>query len=47
MLHFKTWIWLDDDEFYREIEFDIDNYYNYGLPVLDKISNKYAFGRMS
>ena len=43
MLHFKTWIWLDDPEFYDKIVHEIDNYYDYGLPVLDKISEKYGY----
>lgn len=47
MLHFKTWIWLDDDKLYNELENQIDNYYGYGIPVLDKISNHYNFKRNS
>ena len=45
MLHFKTWIWLDDKKFYDEIIYDIENYTNYGLSVLDKISKHYGFKR--
>ncbi len=45
MLHFRTWIWLDDPEFYDEIIDEIDNYTNYGIPVLDKISAKYGYVR--
>ena len=45
LLHFKTWIWLDDPEFYDEIISEIEDYYDYGIPVLDKISEKYGFVR--
>lgn len=41
MMHFRTWIWLDDDEFYNEIIDLIDNYTSYGLPALDKIAEHY------
>lgn len=37
MLHMKTWIWLCDDEFYKQIVDSIDNYCDYGLPVLEEI----------
>ena len=43
MLHFKTWIWLDDATFYDEIENSIGNYTDYGISVLDKISKKYGY----
>ncbi len=45
MLHFRSWIWLDDPEFYDQIVFDIDNYTNYGMSVLNKISKHYGFVR--
>jgi len=45
MLHFKTWIWLDDEKFYNEVIYLIDNYTNYGIPALDKISQHYGFVR--
>ncbi len=45
MLHFKTWIWLDDNSFYGEIVDDIDNYTNYGIPTLNKIAKHYGFTR--
>jgi len=45
LLHFKTWIWLDDDEFYNEIIDSIENYTNYGIPVLNKIAKHYGFVR--
>ena len=45
MLHFKTWIWLDDEIFYNEIIGMIDNYTNYGIPTLDKISKHYGYVR--
>jgi len=43
MLHFKTWIWLDDEDFYNEVIDLIDNYTNYGIPALDKISRHYGY----
>lgn len=43
MLHFKTWIWMDDPEFYEEIEHSIEHYTNYGNPVLDKIAKHYTY----
>ncbi|MCK5217842.1 MAG: hypothetical protein KAJ93_08635 [Methanosarcinales archaeon] len=43
MLHFKTWIWLDNDDFYNEIIGLIDNYDSYGIPALDKISEFYGY----
>lgn len=43
MAHFKTWIWMDDPVFYAEIIEDIDNYDDYGIPVLDRISEHYGF----
>ena len=46
MLHFKSWIWLEDDEFYKSIIDDIDNYTNYGIPTLDKIAEHYGFDRV-
>lgn len=45
MLHFKTWIWLDDEKFYNEVIDLIDNYTNYGIPALDKISEHYGYVR--
>ena len=45
MLHFKTWVWLDDDKFYNEIIREIEDYYDYGIPVLDKISKHYKYKR--
>ena len=45
MLHFKTWIWLDDDKFYNEIISDIVDYSDYGISVLDKISGHYGYER--
>lgn len=45
MLHFETWIWLDDEDFYNEIIDLIDNYTNYGIPALDEISKHYGFVR--
>lgn len=45
MLHFKTWIWLDDENFYNEIIEMIDDYTNYGIPTLDKISEHYGYVR--
>lgn len=45
MLHFKTWIWLDDEKFYNEIIGMIDKYTNYGIPTLDKISEHYGYVR--
>ena len=47
MLHFKTWIWLDDDKFYNEIIDSINNYTNYGIPTLNKISEYYNYDRDS
>jgi hypothetical protein len=43
MLHFKTWIWLDDADFYNEVIDLIDNHTEYGIPALDKISKHYGF----
>lgn len=45
MLHFKTWIWLDDDKFYNEIIDMIDNYTDYGIPTLNKIAEHYGYVR--
>jgi len=45
MLHFKTWVWIDNPDFYKEIISDINNYYDYGLPTLDKISAFYGYSR--
>lgn len=42
LLHLKTWIWLEDKEFYDKIIDEIENYYDYGLPVLKKISKHYG-----
>ena len=43
MLHFKTWIWLDDEDFYNEVSDLIDNYTDYGIPALNKISTHYGY----
>lgn len=43
LLHFKTWIWFDDPDFYEKIESSLTHYTNYGLSVLDKISEKYGY----
>lgn len=43
MLHFKTWIWLESEEFYSEVIDLIDNYTSYGIPALDKISEHYEW----
>ena len=43
MLHFRTWIWLDDEEFYNKVIGLIDNYTNYGIPALDMISQHYNY----
>lgn len=45
MLHFKTWIWLDDDAFYEEVIDLLDNYTDYGIPALDMISEHYGYKR--
>ena len=45
MLHFKTWIWLDDEKFYNKVIDLIDNYTNYGIPALNKISEHYGYAR--
>ena len=45
MLHMKTWIWLDDQEFYEQIIEDIDDYYDYGIPQLNRICNHYRIWR--
>jgi len=42
MLHFKTWIWLDDEKFYNEVIDLIDNYTHYGIPALNKIAKHYG-----
>lgn len=43
MLHFKTWIWLDDPDFYGKIIDKIDDYTDYGIPALDEISKHYGY----
>lgn len=43
MLHFKTWIWLESKEFYSDIIDDMEDYDNYGIGVLDKISKHYGY----
>jgi len=43
MLHMKSWIWLDDEEFYEEVKDLIDNYTEYGIPALDAISEHYGY----
>jgi hypothetical protein len=45
MLHFRTWIWLDDEAFYNEVINLIDNYTNYGIPALNEISKRYGYSR--
>lgn len=45
MLHFKTWIWLDNEEFYNEIIDMLDNHTEYGIPALDKIAEHYDWER--
>lgn len=45
MLHFKTWIWLDDPSFYDDILPMLENYSNYGLPTLKRIADKYGYTR--
>lgn len=45
MLHFKTWIWLDDEKFYNEIIGMIEDYTDYGIPTLNRISEHYSFKR--
>ena len=41
MDYFQSWIWLDDPEFFDEIEILMTNYTDYGLPALNKIKEKY------
>lgn len=43
MLHFRSWIWLDDDDFYKKVIGKIDDYDDYGIPVLDEISKHYGY----
>lgn len=45
MMHFKTWIWFDDEKFYNEIISDIENYTDYGIEVLNKIAAHYGYSR--
>lgn len=46
MLHFKAWIWLDDEDFYNEIMLDMENGYDdYGKGILDKIAAHYGYKR--
>ena len=45
LLHFKTWIWLDDEDFYREVIGLIEKYTDFGLPALDKIAEKYGYAK--
>lgn len=45
MLHFKTWIWLDDQKFYDEVISMIEGYTDYGIPALDRIAEHYSFKR--
>lgn len=45
MLHFRTWIWIDDPIFYEEIISDIDNYTDYWIPTLDKIAAHYGYNK--
>ena len=42
--HFAAWAWLIDDEFYEKIEDMYDNnYFPYGEPILEYISEKLGF----
>lgn len=41
MLHFKTWIWLIDPEFYNEIGEELEEYNDYGQENLDRIKERY------
>ncbi|WP_375560213.1 hypothetical protein ACE193_21275 [Bernardetia sp. OM2101] len=43
MLHFKTWIWIDNAEFYDEILPMLKDYTNYGIPTLNRIAEKYGY----
>lgn len=48
LLHMKAWIWLDDEEFYQEIcklvrEDESKESDDYGINILDKISEKYGY----
>ena len=45
MLHFKTWIWFDDEKFYNEIISDMENYTDYGIEVLNTIAAHYGYSR--
>lgn len=45
LLHFKSWIWLDDEEFYNKVLPIMDNYTNYGMPALNMISDHYGYVR--
>lgn len=42
LLHFKTWIWLDDEDFYSKMSGGFENYSNYGLSQLIKIAKHYG-----
>lgn len=46
LLHFKTWIWLDDPAFYEEIIPMIESYTRYGIPTLDRIAKHYDWVRV-
>jgi hypothetical protein len=43
LLHFKSWIWLDNNDFYNQISHDLDNYQNYGIDVINRIANFYGY----
>ena len=42
--HYIAWIWLLNDGFSDEIEYDYENnYHSYGLPILIKIAQHYGW----
>lgn len=41
LLHFRTWIWFDDEAFYNEILPKIEDYKDYGYSALETISKHY------
>ena len=43
LLHFRTWVWLDDPEFYESIISLVDNHTDYGIPALDAIAEHYGY----
>lgn len=42
MLHMRAWIWLDDPEFFNEIDSEIEDFEYYGKDVLVKICKHYG-----